>query len=45
MSGVETPRTVGLVPHRDRPQARELAARAITWFEGNPARTSFIVGE
>jgi NAD+ kinase len=28
-----TPRTVGLVPHRDREQARQLARRAIDWFE------------
>ncbi len=32
MSGL---RTVGLVPHRDRPEARELAARVIDWFQGH----------
>ncbi len=26
-------RTVGLVPHRDRPEARDLAARVVAWFE------------
>jgi NAD+ kinase len=33
VSEAVTPRTVGLVPHRDRDQARELARRAIDWFE------------
>jgi NAD+ kinase len=27
--------TVGLVPHRDRPDARELAAHVVSWFEGH----------
>lgn len=27
--------TVGLVPHRDRAQARELAAHIVEWFEGH----------
>lgn len=33
MSAPATPRVVGLVPHRDRDQARELAARTVAWFE------------
>ncbi len=32
MSGL---RTVGVVPHRDRPEARVLAARVIDWFQGH----------
>lgn len=33
MSGHALPRTVGLVPHRDRAEARDLARRTVEWFE------------
>ncbi|HEY3725151.1 MAG TPA: NAD(+)/NADH kinase [Acidimicrobiia bacterium] len=35
MSALRTPQAVGIVAHRERSEARELAARVVDWFESH----------